>query len=83
MVYDIEQLLGDFIVFFDYYGYNKVIFVGYDWGVMVVWGLVLLYLYCVDKVINLVLFYQVCMEKFWIEFMEELFGIDDYFVYFN
>ena len=78
-----EQLSGDLIALLDHYGYNKATFVGHDWGAMVVWGLALLHPHRVDKVINLALPYQVRTEKPWIEFMEELFGTDDYFVHFN
>lgn len=50
---------------------------------MVVWGLTLLHPDRVDKVINLSLPYQERGETLWIEFMEEVFGGDFYFVHFN
>lgn len=40
MDYDIVNLMDDLVVLFDYYGYVVAIFVGYDWGVNVVWSLV-------------------------------------------
>ncbi|WP_421782521.1 alpha/beta fold hydrolase [Kiloniella litopenaei] len=81
--YDIEHLSGDLIGLLDHYGYEDAIFVGHDWGAMVVWGLTLLHPDRVNKVINLSLPYQERGEKPWIEFMEEIFGEDFYFVHFN
>lgn len=81
--YDIEHLSGDLVALLDYYGYEDATFVGHDWGAMVVWGLTLLHPSRVNKVINLSLPYQERGEKPWIEFMEEIFGGDFYFVHFN
>ncbi|KKJ75151.1 epoxide hydrolase [Kiloniella litopenaei] len=81
--YDIEHLSGDLIGLLDHYGYEDAIFVGHDWGAMVVWGLTLLHPDRVNKAINLSLPYQERGEKPWIEFMEEIFGEDFYFVHFN
>ncbi len=81
--YDIEHLSGDLLALLDHYGYEDAIFVGHDWGAFVVWGLTLLHPNRVNKVINLSLPYQERGEKPWIEFMEEIFGVDYYFVHFN
>ncbi|WP_211215885.1 alpha/beta fold hydrolase [Catelliglobosispora koreensis] len=81
--YDIEHLSGDLVALLDHYGYEDATFVGHDWGAMVVWGLTLLHPDRVNKVINLSLPYQERGEKPWIEFMEEVFGGDFYFVHFN
>ncbi|KLN62161.1 epoxide hydrolase [Kiloniella spongiae] len=81
--YDIEHLSGDLVGLLDHYGYEDAIFVGHDWGAMVVWGLTLLHPDRVNKVINLSLPYQERGEKPWIELMEEIFGRDFYFVHFN
>ena len=81
--YDIEHLSGDLIALLDHYGYENAIFVGHDWGAMVVWWLTLLHPSRVDKVINLSVPYQARGEKPWIEFMEEFLGSDYYFVHFN
>ncbi|MDD7885478.1 alpha/beta fold hydrolase [Flavivirga sp. 57AJ16] len=81
--YDIEHLTGDLVALLDYYGYEKATFVGHDWGANVVWSLTLLYPKRVNKVINLALPYQERGKKPWIEFMEEIFGEDFYFVHFN
>ncbi len=81
--YDIAHLSGDLIALLDHYGYEDATFVGHDWGAFVVWGLTLLHPNRVNRVINLALPYQERGEKPWIEFMEEIFGGDFYFVHFN
>ncbi len=81
--YDIEHLSGDLVALLDHYGYQDATFVGHDWGAAVVWGLTLLHPSRVNGVINLALPYQERGERPWIEFMEEAFGDDFYFVHFN
>lgn len=81
--YDIEYLTGDLIALLDHYGYEDATFVGHDWGANVVWALAQLHPKRVNKVINLALPYQMRGERPWIEFMEEIFGGDFYFVHFN
>lgn len=81
--YDIEHLSGDLVALLDHYGYEDATFVGHDWGANVVWALSLLHPTRVNKVINLSLPYQERGEKPWIEYMEEIFGADFYFVHFN
>jgi pimeloyl-ACP methyl ester carboxylesterase len=81
--YGIEHLTGDLVALLDHYGYEKAIFVGHDWGANIVWSLALLHPEKVNKIINLALPYMQRGEKPWIEFMEEIFGPDNYFVHFN
>lgn len=81
--YDIEHLSGDLVALLDHYGYRDATFVGHDWGANVVWGLAMLHPERVNNIINLALPYQARTEKPWIEFMEEFFGGDNYFVHFN
>lgn len=81
--YDIEHLSGDLVALLNHYGYQDAIFVGHDWGAMVVWGLALLHPNRVSKVINLSLPYQERGDTPWIELMEKLLGGDHYFVHFN
>ncbi|MEP2799686.1 MAG: alpha/beta hydrolase [Balneola sp.] len=83
MKYDIVHLTGDIIALLDYYGYNDATFIGHDWGANIVWNLGLLHPERINKIINLALPYQVRGEKPWIEWMEEIFGEDNYFVHFN
>ncbi|MEO0726457.1 MAG: alpha/beta hydrolase [Bacteroidota bacterium] len=81
--YDIEHLTGDLVALLDYYGYNDAIFIGHDWGANVVWRLAQLHPKRINKIINLALPYQERGERPWIEWMEEIFGEDNYFVHFN
>jgi len=81
--YDIQHLTSDLVALLDYYGYQDATFVGHDWGANVVWNLALLHPERVRRVINMALPYQERGEKPWIEFMEEVFGEDFYFVHFN
>lgn len=81
--YDIEHLTGDLIALLDHFGYKNATFVGHDWGANIVWSLALLHPERVNKIINLALPYQERGEKPWIEWMEEIFGGDFYFVHFN
>jgi pimeloyl-ACP methyl ester carboxylesterase len=81
--YDIKHLTGDLVALLDHYGYEKATFIGHDWGANVVWRLAQLHPKRINKIINLALPYQERGEKPWIEFMEEIFGGDFYFVHFN
>ncbi|WP_028973904.1 alpha/beta fold hydrolase [Spirochaeta cellobiosiphila] len=81
--YDINKLSGDLVELLNYYGYSDAIFVGHDWGAMVVWWLTLLHPQRVKKIINLSIPYQVRGDIPWIAFMEKYLGEDYYFVHFN
>lgn len=80
--YDINNLTGDLAALLDYYGYADAVFVGHDWGANVVWNMALLHPARVRKIINLALPYQARTPVPWIEFMETVFGEDNYFVHF-
>ncbi|MEO1451908.1 MAG: alpha/beta hydrolase [Bacteroidota bacterium] len=81
--YDIAHLTGDLVALLNHYGYADATFVGHDWGANIVWSLALLHPDRVNGIIALALPYQLRGEKPWIEFMEEVFGSDHYFVHFN
>ena len=81
--YSIEYLTGDLIALLDHYEYEKATFIGHDWGANIVWSLALLHPEKVNKIINLALPYMQRGEKPWIEWMEEIFEPDNYFVHFN
>lgn len=81
--YDIEHLTGDLVALLDHYQYKDAIFMGHDWGANVVWSMALLYPERVSKMINLSLPYQDRGEKPWLDFMEDVFGDEYYFVHFN
>ena len=81
--YDIAHLTGDLAGLLDHFGYEAATFVGHDWGANVVWSMALLHPDRVTRIINLALPYQVRTSVPWIEFMESVFGPDNYFVHFN
>ncbi len=81
--YDISNLTGDLAALLDHFGYDDAVFVGHDWGANVVWGMALLHPDRVKKIINLALPYQSRTDIPWIEFLETIFGADNYFVHFN
>ncbi len=81
--YDIYHLTEDLVALLDYFHYSTATFIGHDWGANVVWNLALLHPERVDKVINLALPYQERGEIPWLQWMENAFGKDFYFVHFN
>ena len=81
--YDITHLTDDLAALLDHFGYSDGVFVGHDWGANVVWSMALLHPARVKKIINLALPYQPRTPVPWIEFMETVFGEDNYFVHFN
>jgi pimeloyl-ACP methyl ester carboxylesterase len=81
--YDIAHLTGDLAALLDHFGYEDAVFVGHDWGANVVWSMALLHPGRVRKIINLALPYQARTPVPWIDFMEAVFGADNYFVHFN
>ena len=82
-MYDIAHLTGDLAALLDHFGYRDAVFVGHDWGANVVWSLAILHPSRVKKIVNLALPYQPRTPVPWIEFMETIFGEDNYFVHFN
>ena len=81
--YDLTSLCGDLVGLLNHYNYEEAIFMGHDWGAMVVWGLALLHPDRVKKIINLALPYQERDTTPWLETMEKYLGPDNYFVHFN
>ncbi len=81
--YDIAHLSGDLLGLLDHFGYDDAVFVGHDWGAIVVWGLTLLHPKRVKGVINLSVPYLERGSKPWVEVWEEILGQDFYIVHFN
>lgn len=81
--YDIAHLTGDLVGLLDHYGYDDAVFVGHDWGAMVVWGMDLLHPDRVDRLVALSLPYQERGERPWVEVLAELLGEDFYLVHLN
>lgn len=81
--YNIQELCADLLGLLDHFDYQEATFIGHDWGAMVVWWTAQLHPQRVKQIINLAVPYQVRGDKPWIEWMEEVFGPDYYFVHFN
>ena len=81
--YDIEHLTGDLVGLLDHYGYEKAVFVGHDWGAIVVWNLAMLHPQRVAGVINLSVPFMERGPTDWVTFWESRRGGDYYIVHFN
>lgn len=81
--YDINNLCKDLLGLLDHYGYRDALFVGHDWGAIVVWNLALLHPQRVAGVINLSVPYMRRGQTEWVGFWEKALGPDFYIVHFN
>jgi pimeloyl-ACP methyl ester carboxylesterase len=81
--YDIHHLCGDLVGLLDHFGYRDAVFVGHDWGAIVVWNLAMLHPDRVRAVINLSVPFLERGPKDWVSFWEERLGGDFYIVHFN
>lgn len=81
--YDAEHLCGDLVGLLDHFGYEDAVFVGHDWGAIVVWALALLHPQRVAGVINLSVPFLERGEQPWVDFWESQLGGDFYIVHFN
>ncbi len=81
--YDIVQLTGDLVGLLDHYGYEKALFVGHDWGALVVWAMAVMHPNRVAGVINLSVPFLDRGTSEWVGIWEKLLGPDFYIVHFN
>tara|TARA_X000000950_G_scaffold289361_1_gene412363 strand:+ start:4053 stop:4997 length:945 start_codon:yes stop_codon:yes gene_type:complete len=81
--YDIENLTGDLAALLDHYGYDQALFVGHDWGAIVVWNMAMLHRDRVTGVINLSVPFMQRGPSEWVGFWEKMLGGDFYIVHFN
>jgi len=81
--YDAQHLCGDLIGLLDHYGYDDALFVGHDWGAIVVWAQALLNPARVSGVINLSVPFLDRGTEPWVDFWERHLGDDFYIVHFN
>lgn len=81
--YDIHQLCGDLAGLLDHYGHEDAIFIGHDWGAIVVWNMAMLHPDRVRGVINLSVPFMERGTTEWVGFWEERLGPDFYIVHFN
>ncbi len=81
--YDINHLTGDLCGLLDHYGYDDAVFVGHDWGAIVVWNLAMMHPDRVSGVINLSVPFMERGPAEWVGFWEQALGGDFYIVHFN
>jgi pimeloyl-ACP methyl ester carboxylesterase len=81
--YDITHLTGDLTALLDHFGYDDAVFVGHDWGAIVVWSLAMLHRDRVRALINLSVPFLERGPTDWLSFWEEHLGGDFYIVHFN
>ena len=81
--YDINHLTNDLTGLLDHFGYDDALFVGHDWGAIVVWGLAVLQPRRARGVVNLSVPYLARGDREWVGFWEERLGADFYIVHFN
>jgi pimeloyl-ACP methyl ester carboxylesterase len=81
--YDVVHLSRDLMGLLDHFAAEDAIFVGHDWGAIVVWNLAMLHRDRVRGVINLSVPFMERGAKPWVDFWEEMLGGDFYIVHFN
>ena len=81
--YDIVNLTGDLTGLLDHFGYEDAVFVGHDWGAIVVWNLAMMHRERVAGVINLSVPFMERGPMEWVGFWEQMLGGDFYIVHFN
>lgn len=81
--YDIHALCGDLTGLLDHFGYDDAVFIGHDWGAIVVWNLAMLHPDRVAGVINLSVPFLQRGDADWVSAWEQQLGGDFYIVHFN
>jgi len=81
--YDITHLTGDLAGLLDHFGYEDALFVGHDWGAIVVWNMAMMQRARVSGVINLSVPFMDRGTSEWVGFWESQLGGDFYIVHFN
>jgi pimeloyl-ACP methyl ester carboxylesterase len=81
--YDIDHLTGDLVGLLDHFGYEDAVFVGHDWGAIVVWNMAIMHPDRVTGVVNLSVPLMERGPTEWVGFWEKMLGGDFYIVHFN
>ncbi len=81
--YAIEHLTADLAGLLDHFGYEQALFVGHDWGAIVVWNMAMMHPNRVSGVVNLSVPFMARGEREWVEFWESALSGDFYIVHFN
>lgn len=81
--YDITHLTGDLVGLLDHFGYEDALFVGHDWGAIIVWNMAMMHRDRVAGVINMSVPFMARGTTEWVGFWESQLGGDFYIVHFN
>ena len=81
--YDITHLTDDLVGLLDHYGYQDALFLGHDWGAIVVWNLAMMHPNRVSSIINLSVPFMPRGPSEWVGFWESALGENFYIVHFN
>ncbi|MCZ0944609.1 MAG: alpha/beta hydrolase [Gammaproteobacteria bacterium] len=81
--YDIHHLCGDLVGLLDHFGHGDAVFIGHDWGAIVVWNLAMLHPGRVRGVVNLSVPFLERPADDPIDTFEAAMGSDFYIVHFN
>lgn len=81
--YDMNEMTGDLAGLLDHFGYDKALFVGHDWGAIIVWAMAMIHKDRVEGIINMSVPFMDRGEEEWVGAWEKLLGPDFYIVHFN
>lgn len=81
--YDITALTDDLEDLLSHYGHEQAVFVGHDWGALVVWAMAVLKPARVRAVANLSVSYLRRGPEDWVSFWRKALGPKHYIVHFN
>lgn len=83
MDYDIKHLCDDLAGLLDHYGYENAVFVGHDWGAIILWSFAMIHRDRITGLVNLSVPFMDRGPTEWVGFWEKMLGPDFYMVHFN
>ncbi len=81
--YDMTHMTGDLAGLLDHFGYDDAVFVGHDWGAIIVWGVAMMHPTRISGLINMSVPFMERGATDWVSFWEQMLGPDMYIVHFN
>ena len=81
--YDMKHLCDDLVGLLDHFGYQDAVFLGHDWGAIILWSFALIHPQRLTGLINLSVPFMERGPTEWVGFWEKMLGPDFYMVHFN
>lgn len=81
--YDIQHLCDDLAGLLDHFGYRDAVFLGHDWGAIILWNFAMIHADRISGLINLSVPFMDRGPSEWVGFWEKMLGPDFYMVHFN